>query len=414
MQREVPNRKRVFQIAGWIWLLYLASLAILDSFIFSFNRSLSPILVYHLMNDIPALIFLGLSYSKWLENRARSVIPIMILLITATPILANYLFNLHLPPAPLSNIEGMVLRQLPVLFIGLVLVAWHYKLLTMIVYSLGANLFEFAIVILFNLMNDERLSAFSFIIIIRTVCFIVVGVFINQLIGHLRKQQDSLIAANNQLTHYASTLENLTVSRERNRMSRELHDTVVHTLSGLSVQLETAKAYWDIAPHTARNLLDTSLEVTRSGLQETRRSIKALRARPLDDLGLVRAIQAMLETARERGRLEVEVSLPDSELLISPDVEQCIYRIAQEAVENIIHHANARHMIVRLTAVGKDLELLIQDDGIGFNPETGLPTGHFGIAGMKERAQLAGGQLSIDSRPNDGTTVRLFIEGSAG
>jgi signal transduction histidine kinase len=414
MQREATNSKRVFQTAAWMWLLYLASLAILDLFIYSFNRFFTPILFYHLMNDIPALIFLGLSYSKWLENRTRSVIPVMILLITATPILANYLFNLHLPPAPLSNIEGLVLRQLPVLLIGLVLVAWHYKLLAMILYSLGTNLFEFAIVFLFGLMNGEQLSAFSFIIIIRTVSFIVVGIFINQLIGHLRKQQDSLIVANNQLTHYASTLENLTVSRERNRMSRELHDTVVHTLSGLSVQLETAKAYWDIDPNTAKNLLDTSLEVTRSGLQETRRALKALRASPLDDLGLVRAMQAMVETARERGRLEVEVSLPDPDMFISPDVEQCIYRISQEAVENIINHANARHIILRLTAVGKDLELLIQDDGIGFNPDTGLPTGHFGIAGMKERAQLAGGRLRIDSRLNGGTTVRLFIEGSVG
>jgi signal transduction histidine kinase len=414
MPSKTLSSQRVFQTAAWMWVFYLICLTVVDSFLYPTDPFFSPILFYHLANGIPALIFLWISYTSWLEKRAKLVVPTMILLITVTPILVNYSFNLHLPPAPLSNLEGMVIRQLPVLFIGLVLVAWHYNMMTMILYSLGSNLFEFIIVFGFGLMEQIRLLDFSFIIIIRTVSFIVVGVFINRLIIHLRNQQDSLIAANAQLTHYASTVENLTVSRERNRMSRELHDTVVHTLSGLSVQLETAKAYWEIDPNTARNLLEHSLEVTRSGLQETRRAIKALRASPLDDLGLIRAIQAMINTARKRGRLVVDVSLPDNDIFISPDVEQCLYRIAQEALENILHHASASHMVVRLTALEKGIELLIQDDGIGFNQEINLPVGHFGIAGMKERAQLAGGQFTIVSRPNGGTTVRLFIKGSVG
>ncbi|NJD60989.1 MAG: hypothetical protein C3F13_16090 [Anaerolineales bacterium] len=414
MQNEVLNSKRVFQTAAWMWLFYLVSLAIVDSLIYHSSRPFTPILIYHLLNGIPALIFLGMSYSKLLENRAGPVVPMMIVLITATPILVNYLFNLHLPPAPLSNLEGMIIRQLPVLFIGLVLVAWHYSLITMILYILGTNLFEFAIVFGFGLMDRALLSAFSFLIIIRTVCFLVVGIFINQLIIHLRKQQDSLIVANNQLTHYARTVENLTLSRERNRMSRELHDTVVHTLSGLSVQLETTKAYWDIDPDTARNLLDHSLEETRTGLQETRRAIKALRASPLEDLGLVRAIQNLIESAQERDHLVMDVSLPDPDIFISPDVEQCVYRITQEAVENVIHHAHAHNMTIRLVAVKKDLELVIKDDGIGFEPVTDLSPGHFGIVGMKERVQLVGGQLTIDSSSNGGTTIRLYIKGGIG
>jgi signal transduction histidine kinase len=405
-------RKRVFQTAAWMWLLYLAALASVDAFIYHSNRPYTPILVYHLINDIPALLFLGISYSKWLENRASLAVPAMILLITATPILANYLFNLHLPPAPLSNLEGMVLRQLPVLLIGLVLVAWHYNLIAMIVYSLSTNLLEFVLVSLFGLLYGERLSDFSFIIIIRTVSFIVVGVFINQLIMHLRRQHESLMAANDRLTHYARTLEDLTISRERNRMSRELHDTVVHTLSGLSVQLETMKAYWQVDSKTARNLLDGSIQTTRSGLQETRRALKALRATPLDDLGLILALRNLINSASERGGFLTDVTLPDRNVVLTPDVEQCIYRITQEAVENVVQHANAHHLAFRLTVNEDEVLLEIQDDGTGFLPENGLPSGHFGLKGMQERAQLVGGRLTINSKPSHGTRIQLLIKGS--
>ena len=222
---------RVVRSAAWMWIIYLACLAVVDELIYIGGPPI-PILWYWLINGIPAIIFLGLAYLKWLKKGTHFVTPLMILLISVFPILVNHLFDLRLPQAPLSNLEGMVLRQLPILFIGLVLVAWHYQLLTMIIYSLGINLFELSIVFAIGRLDGPQQTAFIFIIMIRTVCFIVVGIFITQLITYLRTQQESLRVANAQLTHYASTLENLTVSRERNRMSRELHETVVHTLSG--------------------------------------------------------------------------------------------------------------------------------------------------------------------------------------
>ncbi len=412
MPRAVSDSEHVFQTAAWMWLAYLAAMGLVDGFIYA-NQSASPILLYYLANSLPALIFLGLAYSGWLRKQSEAPALVMLLVITIAPILINYATNIHLPPAPLSNLEGMVLRQLPVLFIGLVLVAWHYNLTTILLYSLVTNGLEIGIVFGFTLLDGERLTALFFIVVIRTVCLIVVGIFVNQLITRLRSQQASLQTANLKLAHYASTLEDLTISRERNRMSRELHDTVVHTLSGLSVELETAKAYWDVAPDTARSLLDQSLEATRSGLQETRRAIKALRASPLDDLGLIRAIQALADAAALRGRLSVKASLPGCDLVLSPDVEQCVYRIAQEGVENVIHHANARSLVIQLDENRPDVCLLIQDDGIGFDPQVSQTSGHFGLANMRERAALAGGELSIHSQPGQGTTLQLVIKGSA-
>jgi signal transduction histidine kinase len=336
---------------------------------------------------------------------------VLLLLITAVPILVYYLFNLHLPPAPLSNLEGMVLRQLPVLLLGMVLVAWQTNLPTIIFYSLGVNLFELVLGIGFGFTGQFRPLDFAFIILVRTVCLIVVGVYIHRLITHLRTQAGSLKAANTQLARYASTLESLAISRERNRMSRELNDTVVHTLSGLSVQLETARAYWDVEPKTTRGLLDQSLEATRSGLQETRRAIKALRASPLDDLGLVEALRDLVGTAALRGRFLAELNLPDHDPVLSPDVAQCFYRVAQEAVENVVRHAAAKHLCLTFSIARTDAELSIQDDGIGYIPgQIHLP-GHFGLSGMQERAALAGGELKMTSHPGNGTTVHLVVKG---
>src|SRR5439155_20678930 len=129
--------------------------------------------------------------------------------------------------------------------------------------------------------------------------------------------------------HHAGTLESLAVSRERNRMARELHDTLAHTLSGLSVQLETVEAYWDVEPRTAHAMLDRALEATRDGLQETRRALKALRASPLDDLGLGLALRRMAESAVARANIELDLEIPEQVPPLAPDVEHCIYRVAQ-------------------------------------------------------------------------------------
>jgi signal transduction histidine kinase len=410
MQSDSRDIERAFHTAAWMWAGYLISLAMVDLVIYA-GGPIEPIAWYYCVNGIPAVIFLGLSYSKWLMARARWLTPLMILLISIAPVLLNHLFDLRLPPAPLSNIEGMVLRQLPVLFIGLVLVAWHYKLTTMLLYSVATNIAEFWIVNLLGVYGDQRQYTFYFIVIIRTVSFVVAGVFINQLVTRLRAQQASLEAANRHLAHYASTLENLAVSRERNRLARELHDTLAHTLSGLSVQLETVKAYWDVDPDMARRLLSQSLAATRSGLDETRRSLKALRASPLEDLGLLLAVRKLAESAGERGKLELSLALPDRIASLAPDVEQCVYRVAQESLENVVRHANAKTLAVRLAVDAAGISLAVEDDGSGLDVEQAWRAGHYGLAGMRERAQLVGGQLAVSSRPCQGTRVQLSIEG---
>jgi signal transduction histidine kinase len=368
----------------------------------------APIYIFYTANGFIALLFLGLSYWNWAKEKLGNIFyPLMILIISTAPIIINVLLVPRFPQGPLSNAEGMALRQFPVLFVALALVAWEYQLIHVIIFSLATAVLEFSL-ILFNPFDFRNIFVFIFVAIVRTISFIAVGIFINALVTRSRLQQQSLREANANLTHYASTLEQLTLSRERNRLARELHDTVAHSLTALSVSLETAKAYFDVDLNQTRDLVDMSIEATRKGVDETRRALKALRSSDLEDLGLRLAIKKIAESAASRFALDLELGLQDSLPSLSPDVEQTIFRITQEAIENITKHSQAQKFNIQLSNNGRTT-LTIQDDGIGFDMKSKQPMGHFGLIGMKERAELAGGNLEIVSEKNKGTKVVLKI-----
>ncbi len=400
---------RVLRTAAWMWTGYLVALMLVDAVNYA-RAPKFPIIAYYVGNGLIALAFLVLSYwSELQESLGMFFMPLMLLMIAGAPILLHHLFVPRFPPGPMSNAEGMALRQLPVLFIGLVLTAWQYRLWAVVVFSFATAALEMFTIVFLTRMPLNTITIFFIITIIRTISFLVVGIFISQIMTRLRVQGLSLKQANAKLTHYASALENLTVSRERNRMARELHDTLAHTLTGLSVTLETAKAYWEVDPGKAGELLDKSLATTRTGLEETRRALKSLRASPLEDLGLKLALEKMADSITSRANLKLAISTPNLMPALTPDVEQCVYRIAQEALENVAHHANARSVSLSLQANGSNLVLEIQDDGRGFDPGDKLSSGHFGLVGMKERAELSGGVLTIDSQMGKGTRLRLEI-----
>jgi signal transduction histidine kinase len=122
-------------------------------------------------------------------------------------------------------------------------------------------------------------------------------------------------------------------------------------------------------------------------------------------------LQDISETAAERARLKLELDLPGQIPSLSPDVEQCIYRIAQEAIENVINHAQAEKLSVQLTVQDEEISLVVQDDGLGADLHQVEHAGHFGLAGMRERAELVGGSLAIQSKPGQGTRVQLILRG---
>jgi two-component system NarL family sensor kinase len=126
---------------------------------------------------------------------------------------------------------------------------------------------------------------------------------------------------------------------------------------------------------------------------------------------LLLALRRLAESAADRGRLALDLSLPERIPSLSPDAEQCFYRVAQESLENVVHHAQAKKLAVCLEVSPGEIVLRIEDDGLGFDSQQARAAGHYGLSGMYERAQLVGASLAIDSHPSGGTRLRLGLEG---
>ncbi|MBN1178306.1 MAG: sensor histidine kinase [Anaerolineae bacterium] len=398
---------RLLPLMAGLWLGYVLILLLIDHLFYPRPVFPPP---YYLINGANALIVLGLSL--WPQGRKWLGGAFLLLVIGLLSVVPTIVANVVVLPAPhiqASSPESIMLRQTPLLLMALILTAWQYGWRYVVFFSVGIGMFTLGLHLCFFNPGGASITPPVTVVLIQTVSFLVVGYFISVLIRRLEQQRASLVRANAQLTDYAAALEDLTISRERNRMARELHDTLAHTLSALSVQLETVKAYWDVDPAAAQGMLDRSLQATRSGLQETRRALKSLRASPLDDLGLVLALRSLAEEAAARAGVRLDLSLPEAPLALDAGVEHAIYRVAQEALANAAHHANAQTLALRLAVDHTGVSLRVQDDGLGFTQAQAEAAGHFGLPGMRERAQLVGGELSVDSQPGRGTTVELRV-----
>lgn len=302
------------------------------------------------------------------------------------------------------------------LFVPLVFVAWQYNLRSVVIFSIGTAIVD--LVVSISLFGAEKQNFFALLNAIssRTVAFILIGIVVVNLVARLREQQDEVTTANIKLTKYATTLENfvlsleqLTISRERNRLAHELHDTLAHTLSALSVQLEATDTLWQTNPQQSHELLQNALVTTRSGLTETRRALQALRASPLDDLGLGLAIQAMAASAAERSGFSLTLDVPIQLSDLNPNVEQTMYRVIQEALENITRHANARNVSLSIKRDDHKVTTLVVDDGIGFDASLIEQNRRLGVHGMRERVEMLGGVFDIQSTVGKGTTIRVVV-----
>ncbi|MGD8243956.1 MAG: GAF domain-containing protein [Anaerolineae bacterium] len=203
--------------------------------------------------------------------------------------------------------------------------------------------------------------------------------------------------------------QRLAVVEERQRLARELHDSVTQALYGTTLYAEAATRQLatgevELAGDHLRELRDTAQEA----LREMRLLIFELRPSILDSEGLVNALRARLEAVEERAGLEVELRL-EGEIAFPTAFEEGLYRIAQEALNNTLKHAFARRVSVSLEQDERVLILEIADDGVGFDPSTAVEGGGLGLDGMIERAVQMGAELVLDSKPGAGTRVRVEI-----
>jgi signal transduction histidine kinase len=203
--------------------------------------------------------------------------------------------------------------------------------------------------------------------------------------------------------------QQLAVVEERNRLARELHDSVTQALYGITLHAEAAYRQLDADNlELATDQLVELRNTAQEALREMRLLIFELRPSVVEMQGLVPALRARLEAVEERAGMRVEMNLVEN-LELSDQVQDSLYRIAQEALNNSLKHAKANQVILNLIAGDSKAIMEIVDDGVGFNPEEEIEGGGLGLDGIIERAELINGKLTIDSRPGKGTTIKIEV-----
>jgi signal transduction histidine kinase len=243
---------------------------------------------------------------------------------------------------------------------------------------------------------------------LRIPLLIVIGWIVGTLAEQERKHTREISAANVKLREQALVMEQLATARERNRLARDLHDTLAHSLAGLVVELQAIDTLLAAEPEAARSELVKARQIAQDGLQETRQAIQDLRVNPIEDLGLARALERAAIDFGDRAGVQVDLHVSDPQASIANDVAAQIYFIAQEALNNIERHADARRVEVSLGRSDGQLLLKISDDGRGFD-EAQVAEERFGLQGMYERAEMIGAQLSVESKVGQGTVVQLTM-----
>jgi signal transduction histidine kinase len=398
---------QIFRYFAGLAMVYFALTVIVTAIQTGEGDSLTQVQAYvNFATNLILFIYLSI---YWVRRKLRSLyLPIALVYATVVPIFSNLIYLAN----PYESIWNIIIRSwllLPILIVPIVLIAWQYKfryVILVVIFSTYVELF-----VLIPHISMINIDAFLILggPLIRAFAFGTVGMIVNRLVAIQHTQRRELILANIRLSEHTQTLERLATSRERNRLARELHDTLAHTLSGQAVNLEAIKLMIPAAHKEVHTMLDQSLQNTRAGLAETRRALKALRSQQLDDLGLEIAIKNLANDAASRGDFSVQTEIAPDLPEITPDIEQSIYRITQETLENIIRHANAKRVEINLDHDIQSLMLSISDDGRGFDQNNAENSDKLGIQGMRERAAILRGELTILSGPGNGTTIHLSI-----
>ena len=201
--------------------------------------------------------------------------------------------------------------------------------------------------------------------------------------------------------------QELAATNERQRLARELHDSVSQALYGIVLGARTARTLMDTDPERAIEPLEYVLSLASAGQAEMRALLFELRPESLEMEGLVVALEKQIAATAARYAITIASDL-GSEPDLSLAEKEVFYRISQEALHNIVKHAHAENATVRLAEAGGALMLEVADDGIGFDTSLGHP-GHMGLISMSERATSVGGLLMVDSTPGEGAVVKLRL-----
>jgi signal transduction histidine kinase len=238
----------------------------------------------------------------------------------------------------------------------------------------------------------------------RIVLLFLVPFIVGALAERERQRTTQLENTYQRLRTHTTTVEQLAISRERIRLARDMHDTLAHSLSALAVQLEALRSVLTNNPKAAQETLDDLVDLARQGLHDSRQAIQSLRQDPVEALGIEGALRDMLQAFQARTGVEAVLGVAGQEPDLTDEEAQALYRVAEEAIINVEEHASANTVNVRLACGVDRIDLVVQDDGVGFDPSTVEPD-RYGLIGMRERAAMVGADLEVVGRPGTGSEI---------
>lgn len=246
------------------------------------------------------------------------------------------------------------------------------------------------------------------VLLTSSLLFALLVVFLQLLVDAMlteRRSREELAIANRQLRAYAMQVEDMATLQERNRIAREIHDSLGHSLTVFNLHLEAALRLLDVDPPEAKALLHEAKDQGKQALQDVRVSVRSLRSHPLDGQTLETAIATLVEDVQRSTGIEPQVKLALDQTLSEP-AKTAIYRILQEGLTNICKYAQASKIQLSLRS-SADVRLILADNGQGF--VTGQNQTGFGLQGMKERARSLGGTCHIQSAPGKGCRIVVHL-----
>ncbi|MEA2002426.1 MAG: sensor histidine kinase [Actinomycetota bacterium] len=198
------------------------------------------------------------------------------------------------------------------------------------------------------------------------------------------------------------------IQDERQRMAREIHDTIAQGLTGVITQLEAVHQSWNDESEVRRRL-ETASELARESLAEARRSVQAIRPTPLDESRLPEALVSVASRWSETTGVPVQVHTTGNRSPLHPEVEVTLLRAAQEGLANVAKHAKASRVGVTLSFMDRSVTLDIRDDGVGFDPGKATREESYGLDAMRQRVEHVDGVMNIESAPGEGTSVSVRV-----
>ncbi|MEN8173360.1 MAG: sensor histidine kinase [Chloroflexota bacterium] len=256
----------------------------------------------------------------------------------------------------------------------------------------------------------------TWIIAIPLILFVVIFVELYSRQDEARQQAQGLSkeleTANQALTQYAAQVENLTLHAERERMAFELHDTLGQGVAGLVLQLEAVKNHLENGrSERAEQIVFQAMQKARITLADSRAAIDGLREPQNDQISLSESIMQLTAEFKQNSGAEIDVNI--SQLPAGSDIPGLVVehakRVISEALFNITQHAQASNVSLTAAINANQLEIVVKDDGLGFDQARIGQDGHYGLLGIKERAQQLSGNCEIISQPGQGTKIKMII-----